>query len=264
MASTPLRPRQTAWGRACVVDTASNITPKRTAAKPPRAGATGGARAGPPRPARKAALGGSGYRDPGLAWIISCPLPPSSRPNLRDTLTIVHSPSPRLDLDAATRRPARARPRGGRAQGALRRAPAGRRAAGRGRQDRARGRVRGAGHRGGRARGDAGRACSRPVPGQWSRTRGAAHGAAAAARGVPGRAGADVPARPGRHRAAGQHAGRRAARLRPRVRGRQALHRVRGPARPGRGAKPARRGRADRQDPADPVPPAAPRRTSGH
>src|SRR6202034_2439422 len=28
MASTPLQPRQTAWGRACVVDTASNITPQ--------------------------------------------------------------------------------------------------------------------------------------------------------------------------------------------------------------------------------------------
>ncbi len=41
---------------------------------------------------------------------------------------------------------------------------------------------------------------------------------------------------PGHHRAAGQHQGRRAARLRPRVRGRQALHRVRGPALPGRGA----------------------------
>ena len=91
-----------------------------------------------------------------------------------------------------------------------------------------------------------------------------AHGAAAAARGVPGRARADVPAWPGRHRAAGQHQGRRAARIRPRVRRRQALHRVRGPARPGRGAKPVRRGRAHRQDPADPVPPAAPGRTSGH
>jgi len=28
MASTPLQPRQTAWGRACVVDTASTITPQ--------------------------------------------------------------------------------------------------------------------------------------------------------------------------------------------------------------------------------------------
>jgi len=33
MANTPLQPRQTAWGRACVVDTESNITRKRVNAK---------------------------------------------------------------------------------------------------------------------------------------------------------------------------------------------------------------------------------------
>ena len=101
-----------------------------------------------------------------------------------------------------------------------------------------------------------------PAPGTAqaaaARPGGPARRAAAAARGVPGRAGADVPARPGRHRAAGQHPGQRAARFRARLCGRQALHRLRGPALPGRGAKPARGGRADRPDAADPVS-AAPR-----
>ncbi len=67
MASTPLRPRQTAWGRACVVDTASNITPKRTAANPPRAGRRPRPGAdGPLRPARSeqrcGAAAGAGAR----------------------------------------------------------------------------------------------------------------------------------------------------------------------------------------------------------
>ena len=212
---------------------------------------------------------GSGYRDPGLAWIVSCPLPRSSRPNLRDScpaptpvpLSACRSPS-RLDFHAATFRATGPRPGDGRAQGALRRPPPGRRAPGGGRRGRAGGRVRGAGCRRGRARGDAGQPRPRAAPGRRGRPGGAARRAATAAGRVPGCAGADVPDRPGRHGATGQHQGQRAARLRGRLRGRQALHRICGPALPGRGAKPARRGRPHWPDQADPVP-AAPGRGPG-
>src|SRR5258705_7680085 len=86
MATTPLQPRQTAWGRACVVDTAYTITP-----------GTGRCQAAAPTASRNTVTirpyGGSGYRDPGLAWSDSRPLPRSSRAKLRDTLPDRRFPS---------------------------------------------------------------------------------------------------------------------------------------------------------------------------